>query len=63
MLVLGRKIGERIVVPQCNLTVTVTAVKGKTVCLGFSAPAQVEVYREEAWRQRSRPSPSLSRNE
>jgi carbon storage regulator len=51
MLVLSRKIGERIVVPHCELAVTVLAVEGKTVRLGISAPADVDVYREEVWHQ------------
>jgi len=50
MLVLSRKCGERIVVPGCALTVTVLAVKGNNVRLGFSAPLDVDVYREEVWR-------------
>jgi carbon storage regulator len=51
MLVLSRKIGERIVVPHCELELTVLAVDGKKVRLGFSAPADVDVYREEVWNQ------------
>jgi carbon storage regulator CsrA len=52
MLVLSRKLGGRIVVPQCQLTITVSAIKGKAVRLAFSAPAEVDVYRDEVWRQR-----------
>jgi carbon storage regulator CsrA len=52
MLVLGRKLGERIVVPQCGLTITVCAIQGKTVRLAISAPAEIDVYREEVWRRR-----------
>jgi carbon storage regulator len=51
MLVLGRKVGERIVVPQLDLEVTVVAVEGNTVRLGFSAPAEVGIYREEVWQR------------
>jgi carbon storage regulator len=51
MLVLSRKIGERIVVPDCELAVTVLAVEGKTVRLGISAPEDLAVYREEVWQQ------------
>lgn len=58
MLVLARKIGERIVIPDCNLTVTVLGVKGRTVRLGFSAPGEVEVYREEIRCRLCRESPS-----
>ena len=37
--------------PHCELAVIVLAVDGKMVRLGFSAPAEVEVYREEVWQQ------------
>ena len=47
MLVLSRKIGERIVVPDCGLSVTIVSVKGNTVRLGIEAPAEIGVYREE----------------
>jgi carbon storage regulator len=52
MLVLSRKPGERVVVPHLELALTVPAVEGKTVRLGFSAPEDLAVYREEVWRQR-----------
>jgi carbon storage regulator len=51
MLVLSRKPGERIMVPECGLVVTVIAVEGKVVRLGFSAPEEITVYREEVWQQ------------
>lgn len=52
MLVLSRKLGERILVPQCGLTVTIIAVDGKIVRLGIDAPAEVTVLREELVRQK-----------
>ncbi len=62
MLVLSRKLGERILVPHCDLTITVVAIEGKTVRLGISAPAEVGVYREELWREiREQPSRSEGR--
>jgi carbon storage regulator len=51
MLVLSRKVGERILVPQCELSVTVVAIEGNTVRLGIAAPTEIGVYREELWRQ------------
>ncbi len=51
MLVLGRKVGESIVAPQCQLTITVSAIHGKTVRLAISAPPEMDVYREEVWRR------------
>jgi carbon storage regulator len=57
MLVLSRKLGERIVVPDCELVVTVLSVDGKTVRLGVSAPEEVDVYREEVWRRTAGESP------
>jgi carbon storage regulator CsrA len=52
MLVLSRRRGERIVVPQCRLTITVSAVHGNSVRLAISAPAEIDVYRDEVWRHR-----------
>jgi carbon storage regulator len=51
MLVLARKLGERIVVPQCGLTITVSAIDGNKVRLAIAAPAEIDVYREEVWRR------------
>jgi carbon storage regulator len=51
MLVLSRRPGESIVVPGCDLTVTVLGTKGNSVRLGISAPQHLAVYREEVWRQ------------
>jgi carbon storage regulator len=51
MLVLSRKLGERILVPHTDLTVTVIAIDGNTVKLGINAPTDVGIYREELWRK------------
>ena len=51
MLVLSRKLGERILVPHAELTVTVVAIDANTVKLGITAPTDVGVYREELWRK------------
>jgi carbon storage regulator len=47
MLVLTRKLGERILVPHSDLTITVVAIEGNKVRLGFAAPVEIAVYREE----------------
>jgi carbon storage regulator len=47
MLVLGRKLGERIVIPDCAMIITVLDVKGDKVRLGFTAPDDIAVLREE----------------
>jgi carbon storage regulator len=51
MLVLSRKVGERIVVPEYRLTITIVAIEGNKVRLGISAPPEVTVHREEVWRR------------
>ena len=51
MLVLSRKLGERILVPHCELAVTVVAIEGNTVRLGISAPKEIDIYREEVWQR------------
>ena len=40
MLVLSRKLGERVLVPQCGLSITVVAVEGNLIRLGFTAPSE-----------------------
>jgi carbon storage regulator CsrA len=44
MLILSRKIGERILVPHCELAVTVIAVEGKAVRLGIPSPEQTSDF-------------------
>ncbi len=51
MLVLSRKLGERILVPNCEMAITVVAIEGNQVRLGITAPAEVGVYREELWQR------------
>jgi carbon storage regulator len=51
MLVLSRKLGERVLVPDCDMAITVVAIEGNTVKLGITAPSEVGVYREELWRK------------
>jgi carbon storage regulator len=46
MLVLSRKLYEQVVIDG-NIVVTVVAVRGKTVRLGFSAPQAVAIHRKE----------------
>jgi carbon storage regulator CsrA len=51
MLVLTRRIGEQIVVPQCELTVSILDIAGGRVRIGISAPTGVTVHRKEVWRR------------
>jgi carbon storage regulator len=47
MLVLSRKIGEQIVMPDQEVVVTVVAIQGNRVRIGITAPSNVSVFREE----------------
>jgi carbon storage regulator len=46
MLVLSRKPGEGVVIGD-NTRLTVVAIRGNQVCLGFTAPPDVSIQREE----------------
>ncbi|MBI2826317.1 MAG: carbon storage regulator [Planctomycetia bacterium] len=46
MLVLSRRLGERVVIGP-DIVVTILAARGGTVKLGFSAPHEVAIHREE----------------
>ncbi len=50
MLVLNRKVGERIVIAD-SIVVTVLEVRGNRVRLGFVAPQGVDIRREEVLAQ------------
>ncbi len=50
MLVLSRKIGERIVIGR-NIVVMVTEIHGDRVKLAFTAPAEVPIHREEVFER------------
>jgi carbon storage regulator CsrA len=47
MLVLARKLNEKIVLPTINVAIQVVGIKGGTVRLGIRAPREVTVLREE----------------
>lgn len=47
MLVLSRKIGQRIILPQCGVTITVTGIRGRRVQVGICTPPGIAVFREE----------------
>jgi len=57
MLILSRRTGESVKVGD-DVTVTVLGVRGPQVRLGFAAPQQVAVHREEIYRglKANRPS-------
>jgi carbon storage regulator len=50
MLILTRRIGERLVIGT-DVTVTVMGFKGNQVRIGVSAPKDVAVHREEIFEQ------------
>ncbi len=56
MLVLSRKLGESIVIGD-RITVTILEVKGDRVRLGFEAPIEVPIHRQEVHDRIGSPSP------
>ena len=50
MLVLSRRTGESVVIGH-EVTVTVLEVRGDVVRIGIDAPRQVQVHREEVYRE------------
>ena len=50
MLVLARKLGEKIYIGN-DIVVTVVEVRGAQVRLGFDCPVQIPVLREEVYRR------------
>lgn len=50
MLVLSRKIGEKIQILN-NITISVEDIRGGKVRIGITAPDEVPIYREEVWER------------
>ena len=51
MLVLSRKLGERIVMDNGKIVITVVAMQGNQVKLGISAPDDIPIHREEIFNK------------
>ncbi len=47
MLVLSRRVSEKIVFPSLNITVQLLQVKGRMARLGIEAPSDVPIIRQE----------------
>jgi len=48
MLVVTRKVGEKVILPDVNIEITVTSIlPNGRVRLGIKAPEQLKVFREE----------------
>lgn len=50
MLMLSREVNETVMVGD-NVQVKILAIDGSKVLLGFKAPRQIAVHREEIYRQ------------
>lgn len=51
MMVLSRKVGEKIKIGD-DITLVVVEVRGTSVRLGIEAPKEVPVHRQEVWEQK-----------
>lgn len=50
MLVLARRVGEKLVIGE-NVTITIVGVKGNQIRIGIDAPRDVAVNREEIYQR------------
>lgn len=49
MLVLTRSVGERLIIGDGEITLTILDVRGNQVRLGIDAPKDISVHREEIY--------------
>ena len=47
MLVLSRKANQKIVIPEAGITITVVEIDRGKIRLGFEAPGELRIFREE----------------
>lgn len=50
MLVLSRKVGESVIIRN-DIKVTVLEISGNQIKLGFEAPNDISIYREEVYER------------
>jgi carbon storage regulator len=50
VLVLSRREGEAVVIPDCRVEIVVKEISAGFVRLGFKAPDNVDIYRDEIWK-------------
>jgi carbon storage regulator len=50
VLILSRKTSESVVIPSQRIEVVVVDIVGDKVRLGFRAPDDVDIFREEIWK-------------
>jgi carbon storage regulator CsrA len=56
MLVLSRRLHEKILFPGLNITVQVVKIKPGVVRIGIEAPPNVKIFREELLAQPATPA-------
>jgi carbon storage regulator len=54
MLVLTRKKGEAVVLPDQGVVFTILEIHGSKVRVGIAAPQDVEIHRREVWMRLQR---------
>lgn len=56
MLVLSRKTGEKIVLPQLGVTISIVRISGNVTRIGVEAPKEILVLREELNKEEKKKS-------
>jgi len=56
MLVLTRKPGEEIILPDQGVTIRLTEVRGNKARIGITAPGHVRILRRELWNREPQPT-------
>jgi carbon storage regulator len=62
VLVLTRRLHEKIVLPGLNVTIQVVGVKGDRVRIGIEAPPDIQVMREELLQDQTQAPVLLGRS-
>ena len=51
MLIMTRKQGDAVVIPELGITVRILDIRGESVRIGVQAPTDMAVHRHEVWER------------
>lgn len=60
MLVLSRRVGQKIIIPELGIEITPLQTRSDAVRIGIAADPNIQIFREEIWDRIKQVQPELA---